>query len=93
MCSPHPAVRLPDFRPSQVGVGERGVFLRHRVEALDGIRQVLFIHILKKTPTVTGWEVSWQQRRAQCLSSEHHLGPYPSSLTFLICQVGGFYMI
>lgn len=39
---------LAGFRPSQVGVGECGVLLSHGAETLDGIHQVLFIHILKK---------------------------------------------
>lgn len=46
------AFRLARFRPSQVGVGECGVLLSHGAEALDGIHQVLFVHILKKEPIV-----------------------------------------
>lgn len=40
--------------PLQVGVSECGVLLSHRAEALDGIHQVLFVHILKTKPVVIG---------------------------------------
>lgn len=45
---PASSLCLTGFHPSQVGVGECGVFLSHRAETLDGIHQVLFIHILKR---------------------------------------------
>lgn len=48
----HSALCLASFHPSQVGVSERGVFLSHRTETLDGIHQVLFIYILKNKPVI-----------------------------------------
>lgn len=45
-------LRFAGSRALQVGVGEGGVFLGHGAETLDGIHQVLLIHVLQKEPVI-----------------------------------------
>lgn len=42
-----PHSRFAGARALQVGVGEGGVFLGHRAEALDGLHQVFLIDVLE----------------------------------------------
>ena len=74
------------FQALQVGVGERGVLLRHRAEALDGVHQVLLVHVLKQPggwvrtvlvsprPWPWRWKPSPEIPRSESTTSHAHLG-------------------